>query len=120
VHLEQLYRLALGLNLLDHLLIDYGLEGASPVVVAVLFATFLFVWGDHAVQKYLDDDEEVLVGEEHEIFEAGIDGGFGWRVDVWAGVREKVEELDEAADSKSFKFLCSQKGLSEVYILNDL
>ncbi len=80
----------------------------------------MFVWCDHAVQKYLDDDEKILVGEEHEVFEAGIDGGFGWRVDVRACMREKVEELDETADCKSFKFLCTQKGLSEVHIFDDL
>ena len=35
-----------------------------------------------------DDDEEVLVGEEHKVLERGVDAGLGGGVDVGAGVCE--------------------------------
>jgi hypothetical protein len=60
------------------------------------------------------------VREEHEIFEAGIDGGLSGRIDVRASMRQQVKELNETADRQGLKFLCPQKSLSEVHILDDL
>lgn len=49
--------------------------------------------------------------EEHEVLEGGIDGGLGRGVDVRRGMRQQVEELNEAADCQGFELLRPQQGL---------
>ena len=80
VHLEKLDCLALGLHFLQHLLTDYVLEVARPVVVALLLALCHLGtggWEDHAVQEDLHDDQQVLVREEHQVLEARVDARLG-------------------------------------------
>jgi hypothetical protein len=68
----------------------------------------------------LDDDKKVLVGEEHEVLQAGIDGRFGGRVNVWTRMGQEMEELNESANCQSLKLLSSEESLSEMHILDDL
>ena len=73
MHLEELDGLALGLHLLEHLLTDYVLEVASPIVVALLLASGDLGtggWDDHAIQEDLNDDQQVLVREKHQVLKA--------------------------------------------------
>jgi hypothetical protein len=80
VHLEELDCLALGLHLLQHLLTNYVLEVARPVVIALLLALCHLGtggWEDHAVQEDLHDDQQVLVREEHQVLKARVDACLG-------------------------------------------
>jgi len=64
VDFQQLDGLALGLHFLEHLRRDDGLQVVRPVVSSLLRGGGGV---DHTVEEDLDDDEEVLVGEEHEV-----------------------------------------------------
>ena len=122
VHLQQLDCLALSLDLLKHLSVHNGLESCGPVVVRLLFVIIggRCVLNNHTVQEYLDDDEEILVGEKHKVLQRGIDAGFGWRIDVWASMGKEMEKLNETSNRQGFKLLRSQQSLSQVNVLDDL
>ena len=60
------------------------------------------------------------MSEEHEIFQGGIDGGFGRCVDVRGSMREQVKELNETADCQGLELLRPQQSLPQMDILDDL
>ena len=55
---------------------------------------------DHSVKEYLDDNEQVLVSEEHQVFQRRVYARFGRSINVRAGMRKQMEELDEPTNSK--------------------
>lgn len=81
MNLECLNGLPFGLDLLDHFRADHGVKAACPVVGALLGRVVY-----HSIQKDLNYNQEVLVREEHEVFQRCINLVFHLWVDVGVGV----------------------------------
>lgn len=78
------------------------------------------VSSDHTVEHDLNNDQEVLMSEEQQILQTGVNRELSSSVHFWGGMGEQVEKLDKASDRYGFEFLCAEEGLTEVDILDDL
>ena len=64
MHLQQLDSLALGFNFLEHSSVNSLLEGLSPLI-----QRFCLSFVHHSGHYDLNENEEILVSEEHHVFE---------------------------------------------------
>lgn len=78
------------------------------------------VSSDHTVEHDLNNDQEVLMSEEQQILQTGVNRELSSSVHFWGGMGKQVEKLDKATDRDGFKFLCAEEGLTKVDILDDL
>jgi len=112
VNLEDLDSFTLGFDLLDHLCVDDRLEIRGPVVALLS--------RHHPIEQDLDNNEHILVRKEQQVLQTCVYRCLRRRIHVGAGVGEEVEELDEAANGKSFELLGSEQRLPQVNVLDDL
>ncbi len=66
---------------------------------------------DHTIEKDLNNDQQVLMREEHKVLQAGVDAGLSRSINLLGGMCEQVEKLDQTANSQGLKFLCFEEGL---------
>ena len=68
----------------------------------------------------MDDDEKILMCKKHQVLQRRINTGFSRRINIRARMCQQVKELNQTADSESFKLLSAQESLSQVYVFDDL
>lgn len=124
MNLQKLNCLSLSFDFLEHLCIDDLLKVGRPVIlglfVAIIRSTICIVLDHHSVEKYLYDNEQVLMCEEHQVFERCIDACLRGCVDIRTGMSQQVKELNEASNGKCFKFLSTQQSLPQMHVLDNL
>ncbi len=92
MNLQKLNCLSLSFDFLEHLCTDDLLKVGRPVIlglfVAIIRSTIWIVLDHHSVEKYLYDNEQVLMCEEHQVFERCIYACLRGCVDIRTGMSQ--------------------------------